>query len=65
MDLESKGYDFYKKHEEKSDNEFEKQFYAKMSAVESNHYKVLEDTFEYLSNPSEWFSKRERPIFEG
>jgi len=65
MDLESKGYEFYKKHEEDSDNELEKQFYAKLSAEESNHYKVLEDTFEYLSNPSEWFSKRERPIFEG
>ncbi|RMF93276.1 MAG: hypothetical protein D6734_10500 [Candidatus Schekmanbacteria bacterium] len=65
MDIESKGYDFYKKHEEEADNELEKEFYSRIAEQESNHYKILEETFEYLSNPSEWFSKKERPIFEG
>ena len=65
MEMEKKGYKFYQERSEKAENLFEKEFYQILLKEESNHYEVLENTYEYLSNPGDWFSKKERPIYEG
>lgn len=65
MEMEKTGYKFYQERSEKAANLFEKEFYAILVKEESNHYEVLENTYEYLSNPGDWFSKKERPIYEG
>ena len=64
-EMEIKGYKFYQERSEKAESLFEKEFYQVLVKEESNHYEVLENTYEYLSNPSDWFSKKERPIYEG
>ena len=65
MKLETDGYKFYEKQEKKADGEYEKKFYQQLCSEESEHYRILEETYEYLTNPSDWFSKKERPIYEG
>ena len=64
-DMEIEGYKFYQKRAEQTNNPLEKEFYLMLEKEESNHYEVIENTYEYLSNPSDWFSKKERPIYEG
>ncbi len=63
--MEIEGYKFYQKRAEKTDNPLEKVFYEQLVREESNHYEILENTYEYLSNPADWFSNKERPIYEG
>jgi len=64
-DMEIDGYKFYQKRAEQTDNPLEREFYQQLVKEESNHYEVLNNTYEYLSNPGDWFSKKERPIYEG
>ena len=64
-EMEAKGYKFYQKRADETDNPLERAFYEELVKEESNHYEILENTYEYLSNPSDWFSNKERPIYEG
>ncbi|OGL46423.1 MAG: hypothetical protein A2W05_04535 [Candidatus Schekmanbacteria bacterium RBG_16_38_10] len=64
-EMEVEGYKFYRKRAEQTDNPLEKAFYEELVKEESNHYEILENTYEYLSNPADWFSNKERPIYEG
>ena len=64
-EMEIEGYKFYQKRAKKTKDPLEKEFYQMLEKEESNHYEVINNTYEYLSNPSDWFSKKERPIYEG
>ncbi len=65
MDLEKKGYDFYKKIAGETEEPAAKKLFEFLAKEESIHYDLLEDTHLYLSNPSEWFHKEEKWLVEG
>ena len=63
--MEVKSYDFYKKQSKKAVFTAEKDFYNTIAAEEQGHQLVLQDYYEYLTNPAGWFVKKERPSLEG
>ena len=65
MVLEDKSYTFYKAHFEEAESAPEKSFYKALTAEERMHYLALLDSFEYLSNPQGWFSRKERWGLDG
>ncbi|MEK7376451.1 MAG: ferritin family protein [Candidatus Margulisiibacteriota bacterium] len=65
MELERKGYDFYKKISDETDDAAAKKLFAFLAKEENIHYDLLQDTHLYLSNPSEWFHKEENWLVEG
>ena len=65
MDLERKGYDFYKKISDETNDAAAKKLFAFLAKEENIHYELLQDTHLYLSNPSEWFHKEEKWLVEG
>ncbi|MGQ9472702.1 MAG: ferritin family protein [Candidatus Caldatribacteriaceae bacterium] len=65
MDLESKSHRFYvEKIKEVVDKEVSR-FLDFLASEEYRHYNLLFNTHEYLSNPSDWYYREEKPIFEG
>ncbi|NSW75999.1 MAG: ferritin family protein [Candidatus Atribacteria bacterium] len=65
MDLESKSHHFYvEKMKVVTDREMVN-FLDFLASEEYRHYNLLFNTHEYLSSPSEWYYKDEKPIFEG
>ncbi len=65
MDLENKTYDFYKEHSAKTDYTAEKQLYEDISMQESEHYRVLQDYYEFLQDPAQWYVKTEHTSVDG
>ena len=65
MDMESKTYELYRSRSDKSALPAEKQFYEALAAEERGHHLALLDSYEYLSDPAGWFSKRERWSLDG
>lgn len=65
MDLERKGYDFYKKVSDETGDAGAKKLFAFLAKEENIHYGLLQDTHLYLSNPAEWFHKEEKWLVEG
>lgn len=65
LEIEKKSYNFYKKLTEKIEENNVKMFFEKLADVENEHYKLLDDTYQYLNNPADFFIKEEKPIFEG
>ncbi|MCX7667993.1 MAG: ferritin family protein [Atribacterota bacterium] len=65
MGLESKARQFYvEKMKVVTDREMVN-FLDFLASEEYRHYNLLFNTHEYLSSPSEWYYKEEKPIFEG
>ena len=65
MDMESKSYELYRSRSDKSALPAEKRFYKALAAEERGHHLALLDSYEYLSDPAGWFSKRERWSLDG
>ncbi len=65
MDMERTGYDFYKKISEKTTDSDAKKLFEFLAFEENIHYEIFQDTYLYLSNPSEWFEKEEKWLVEG
>ena len=65
MELENKGYDFYKKTLESVSDPAVKELYKFLLSEEEAHHDLLSSTYEYLKNPAAWFAKDEKPIVEG
>jgi rubrerythrin len=63
--MEVKSYDFYKRQSKKAMFTAEKDFYETIAAEEQGHQLILQDYYEYLTNPAGWFVKNERPSLEG
>ena len=65
MQTEKDGYEFYKECLEGATDEMVKKLFTFLIEEESSHYQILQDTYQYLAHPADWFAKQERPIFEG
>ncbi len=65
MEMESKGYDFYKSVAIETDNVEAKNLFNFLAKEENLHFELLQDTFLYLTAPAEWFEKEEKWLVEG
>lgn len=65
MEMEKKGFKFYQKIVNETDDPEAKKLFSFLEKEENTHYDLLQDTFLYLNNPSEWFHKEEKWLVEG
>ena len=65
MKMENKTRDFYLEHAGKASFEAEKQFYTILVGEESTHHALLLDYYEYLQNPAQYFTMKERHSLDG
>jgi rubrerythrin len=65
MDMENKTYDFYKERAAAFSFVAEKKFYESVAGQERMHHAVLLDYYEYLKNPVDWFTMKERHSLDG
>jgi rubrerythrin len=65
MELENKTYDFYKERSAQTDYATEKELYESIAMQESEHYRVLQDYYEFLQDPAQWYVKTEHTSVDG
>ena len=65
MDMEVKSYNLYNSRSEESALPVEKRFYETLAGEERGHHLALLDSYEYLSDPTGWFTKREHWSLDG
>jgi rubrerythrin len=65
MDMESKSYNLYHSRSEESGLPVEKRFYEALAGEERGHHLALVDSYEYLSDPTGWFTKKEHWSLDG
>ena len=65
MELENKTFDYYKAQQRSTRYDAERDFYGLVAAEERQHYLVLLDYYEYLSDPAGYFVGKEHPSLEG
>lgn len=65
MDMENKTRDFYQERSSKAAFDAEKRFYLALVGQESVHHTLLLDYFEYLQNPAQYFTMKERHSLDG
>jgi rubrerythrin len=65
MDMEIKSYNLYHSRSEESTLPVEKRFYEALAGEERGHHLALLDSYEYLSDPAGWFTKREHWSLDG
>ena len=65
MDMEVRSYNLYHSRSAESTLPVEKQFYKTLAGEERGHHLALLDTYEYLSDPAGWFTKKEHWSLDG
>jgi rubrerythrin len=65
MDMENKTLDYYREREKLATYDAEKQLYSSIAGQESEHFRVLQDYYEYLEDPTGWFGKMEHTSVDG
>jgi rubrerythrin len=65
LEMENKSYDLYKKQEASATYPAERDFYQNIASEEWQHHLVLLDYYEYLKDPSSWFTSKEHPSLDG
>ena len=65
MDMEVKSYNLYYSRSKESTLPVEKQFYQTLAGEERGHHLALLDAYEYLSDPTGWFTKKEHWSLDG
>ena len=65
MDMEIKSYNLYHSRSEESTLPVEKRFYETLAGEERGHHLALVDSYEYLSDPAGWFTKKEHWSLDG
>jgi rubrerythrin len=65
MAMENKTRDFYRQQGEIASFEAEKKYYSLLAGEEGAHHAVLLDYYEYLSNPGQYFTLKERQSLDG
>jgi rubrerythrin len=65
MDMEIRSYNLYHSRSAESTLPVEKQFYRMLAGEERGHHLALLDSYEYLSNPAGWFTKKEHWSLDG
>ncbi len=63
--MEAKTYDYYHARSEQAESEVEREFFNTIAAEEQEHLLVMNDYFEYLKNPADWFTRTERHSLDG
>lgn len=63
--LEIKSQSAYNSQGKTAASDAEKEFYRKLSAEEHQHQLILEDYYQYLSDPAQWFSLKEHSSLDG
>jgi rubrerythrin len=65
MDMEVKSYNLYHSRSKENPLPVEKRFYEALAGEERGHHLALLDTYEYLSDPTGWFTKSEHWSLDG
>ena len=65
MEMENKTGDYYHAQGQAATYDTERDFYQSLVAEEGEHYLVLLDYYEYLSDPAGWFVRQEHPSLDG
>ena len=65
LDMETKSYNIYEEAAEKTDEEEEKELFERLAQEENQHYKMLENTDEYLNENEKWFLTQEYGLLTG
>ena len=63
--MENKTLDFYRERKEKAPSSVEKQFFETLSMQESEHARVLQDYYEFYSNPASYYNTKEHLSVDG
>jgi len=65
MDMEIRSYNLYQSRSAENTLPVEKQFYKTLAGEERGHHLALLDSYEYLSDPAGWFTKKEHWSLDG
>ena len=65
MDMEIRSYNLYHTRSAESTLPVEKQFYKTLAGEERGHHLALLDSYEYLSDPAGWSTKKEHWSLDG
>ena len=65
LEMEERSYNLYKEAMEKSTDPNARGIYAHLMREENEHYRVLQETRDYLSTNETWWDDWQRPFFEG
>jgi len=65
MRFEKNSYEFYKKLKIKYPAKEASSLLVFLMGEEAKHLKILQDSFEYINSPEDWFRREERSIVEG
>jgi rubrerythrin len=65
MDMEIRSYNLYHSRSAESTMPAEKQFYKNLAGEERGHHLALLDSYEYLSDPTGWFTRKEHWSLDG
>jgi rubrerythrin len=65
MDMEKKTYDYYQAQLTSATHATEKSFYEELSAQERKHHMVLQDYYEYIKDPAQYFTIKEHHSLDG
>ncbi|MFH1379555.1 MAG: ferritin family protein [bacterium] len=60
LKIEEKSYNLYKSHIDKVESADAKKFLQFLCDQENSHYKILQESKDFLDNPGDWFQKEER-----
>jgi rubrerythrin len=63
--MEIRTRDYYQEQAKKSSFAAEKEYFQILASEEAAHHLVLNDYFEYLHNPADWFTMKERHSLDG
>jgi rubrerythrin len=65
MDIERNGYAMYSSAVDQVTSERAKEIFRHLAAEEQNHYSLLKNTYDYLSEPEAWHGFDESPMLDG
>lgn len=65
LEIEKGLYNIYKEYLSKTDNAIVIDVYGFLMTEEKRHYRILDDTLEYLETPLFWFQREEKHMFDG
>jgi len=65
IDMETKTLDYYRTNGAAAKYDTEKEFYEKLAGQEKEHQLILLDYYEYLKDPSGWYTSKEHHSLDG
>jgi rubrerythrin len=65
LDMEKKGFEYYKKVTAETSDEKEKALFQRLAVEEEKHYNILQNTYAFLSDTGNWFMWDEHAIADG